>query len=75
MLAELAPDAGLITVIDGHPTTLSWLGAVGTQKVTALGVDQFGQSAALDDVYAAVGIDEASILDAAAAACLTRVGG
>ena len=75
MLAELAPDAVLITVIDGHPTTLSWLGAVGTQKVTALGVDQFGQSAALDDVYAAVGIDEAAILDAAASACLTRIGG
>jgi len=75
LLEELAPDAVLITVIDGHPTALSWLGAVSSQKVTALGVDQFGQSADLDDVYRAVGIDEASILDAAASACLTRIGG
>jgi pyruvate dehydrogenase E1 component len=74
MLGQLAPDAVLITVIDGHPTALSWLGAVGSQKVSALGVDQFGQSGDLDDVYAAVGIDEASILDAAASACLTRMG-
>jgi pyruvate dehydrogenase E1 component len=74
MLAQLAPDAVLITVIDGHPTALSWLGAVGSQKVSALGVDQFGQSGDLGDVYAAVGIDEASILDAAASACLTRMG-
>ncbi len=74
MLDQLAPDAVLITVIDGHPTALSWLGAVGTQKVTALGVDGFGQSADIDDLYRAVGIDEDSILDAAASACLTRLG-
>jgi pyruvate dehydrogenase E1 component len=74
MLGQLASDAVLITVIDGHPTTLSWLGAVGTQKVTALGVDRFGQSADIDDLYRTVGIDEDSILDAAASACLTRLG-
>jgi len=74
MLGQLAPDAVLITVMDGHPTALSWLGAVGTQKVTALGVDGFGQSGDLVDLYRAVGIDEDSILDAAASACLTRLG-
>lgn len=74
MLASLAPDAVLITVIDGHPTALSWLGAVGTQKVTALGVDRFGQSADIDDLYRTLGIDTDSILDAAASACLTRLG-
>lgn len=74
ILGQLAPDAVLITVIDGHPTALSWLGAVGSQKVTALGVDSFGQSGDIDDLYRAVGIDEGSILDAAASACLTRLG-
>lgn len=74
MLGQLAPDAVLITVIDGHPTALSWLGAVGSQKVTALGVDGFGQSGDIEDLYRAVGIDEDSILDAAASACLTRLG-
>ena len=74
MLDQLAPDAVLITVMDGHPTALSWLGAVGTQKVTALGVDQFGQSGDIEDLYHAVGIDTDAIFDAAASACLTRLG-
>ena len=74
MLRQLAPDAVLITVMDGHPTALSWLGAVGTQKVTALGVDRFGQSGDIEDLYRAVGIDTDTILDAAASACLTRLG-
>lgn len=74
MLGRLAPDAVLITVMDGHPTALSWLGAVGSQKVTALGVDSFGQSGDIEDLYRAVGIDTDSILDAAASACLTRLG-
>ncbi|MDA0662996.1 MAG: transketolase, partial [Proteobacteria bacterium] len=72
MLGQLAPDAVLITVIDGHPTALSWLGAVGSQKVSALGVDQFGQSGDIQDLYRNMGIDEDAILDAAASACLTR---
>jgi pyruvate dehydrogenase E1 component len=74
MLSQLASDAVLITVIDGHPTTLSWLGAVGAQKVTALGVDRFGQSGDIEDLYRAMGIDVDAILDAAASACLTRLG-
>ena len=74
MLAQLAPAAVLITVMDGHPSALSWLGAVGTQKVTALGVDQFGQSGDIEDLYHAVGIDTDAICDAAASACLTRLG-
>ena len=74
MLDRLDRDAVLITVIDGHPTTLSWLGAVGTQKVTALGVDRFGQSGDIEDLYRAMEIDTEAILDAAASACLTRLG-
>ncbi|MEX2616779.1 MAG: transketolase [Alphaproteobacteria bacterium] len=73
MLGRLAPDAVLITVIDGHPTALSWLGAVGSQKVSALGVDHFGQSGDIQDLYRNMGIDEEAILDAAASACLTRL--
>ena len=51
LLAPLAPDAALITVLDGHPATLSWLGAVLGHRVKALGVDRFGQSADLVDLY------------------------
>ena len=45
LLAPLAADAALVTVLDGHPATLSWLGAVLGHRVRALGVDRFGQSA------------------------------
>src|SRR5262249_51654360 len=44
LLEPLAPDAALVTVIDGHPATLSWLGAVARQRVQPLGVEHFGQS-------------------------------
>jgi pyruvate dehydrogenase E1 component len=73
MLARLAPDATLITVFDGHPTTLSWLGAVGSQKVSALGVDRFGQSGDIEALYRAMEIDTDAILNAAASACLARL--
>ena len=35
LLAPLAPDAALVTVLDGHPATLSWLGAVRGHRVGA----------------------------------------
>jgi pyruvate dehydrogenase E1 component len=73
LLAPLAPDATLVTVVDGHPATLSWLGAVRGHTVQALGVEHFGQSGDLDDLYRHYHIDAAAILDACAAACLARV--
>jgi pyruvate dehydrogenase E1 component len=72
LLASLAPDAGLVSVIDAHPATLSWLGAVAQHRIYPLGVDHFGQSGDLPDLYRAYGIDSDSILDAAARACLER---
>jgi pyruvate dehydrogenase E1 component len=73
LLAPLAPDAALVTVIDGHPATLSWLGAVRGHSVQALGVEHFGQSGDLADLYRHYHIDTEAILDACAAACLSRV--
>ncbi len=72
LLAALAADAVLVTVLDGHPTTLSWLGAVLGHRVKALGVDRFGQSADLIDLYGVHRLDADAILDACAAACLER---
>jgi pyruvate dehydrogenase E1 component len=60
----------LVTVLDGHPATLSWLGAVLGHRVRALGVDRFGQSADLPDLYRVHGLDAGAILDACAAALL-----
>jgi pyruvate dehydrogenase E1 component len=72
LLDPLGPDAGLVTVLDGHPATLAWLAGVGRHRVQALGVDHFGQSADIPDLYRAHGLDTEAILDACAAACLGR---
>jgi pyruvate dehydrogenase E1 component len=72
LLDPLAPDAAIITVIDGHPSTLSWLGSASRRRVFSLGVEQFGQSGDIPDLYRLYGIDAEAILDACAAACLGR---
>ncbi len=72
LLAPLAPDAALVTVIDGHPASLSWLGAVAQHRIHPLGVEHFGQSGDIPDLYRVYGIDADAILDAAARACLER---
>ncbi len=73
LLSPLAPDAGLVTVLDGHPATLSWLGAVRGHRVHPLGVEHFGQSGDIDDLYRAYRIDMSAILDACAATLLARI--
>ncbi|MFI4988555.1 MAG: transketolase [Alphaproteobacteria bacterium] len=75
LLAPLSAEAGLVTVIDGHPATLSWLGAVARHRVHPLGVDHFGQSGDLPDLYSSYGLDADAILDAAAALMLRGRGG
>jgi pyruvate dehydrogenase E1 component len=70
LLGRLPPDAALVTVSDSHPATLSWLGGVARHKVVPLGVDHFGQSGDLPDLYRYYGIDQDAIVDAAARACL-----
>ena len=72
LLAPLAPDAGLVTLVDGHPAALSWLGAVRGQRVQALGVEHFGQSGDLPDLYRHYRLDLDALIDACAAACLGR---
>ena len=72
LLGTLAPDAALVTVVDAHPASLSWLGGVRGHSVQALGVEHFGQSGDLTDLYRAYRIDSDAILDACAAACLGR---
>jgi pyruvate dehydrogenase E1 component len=73
LLAGLAPDAALVSVIDGHPATLSWLGSVGRHRVAALGVDHFGQSGDIPSLYRVYGLDADRILDAAAALLVERI--
>ncbi len=66
LLSVLAPDAGLVTVIDGSPGSLSWLGGVRGMRVSPLGVDSFGQTGDLPDLYSRYRLDAEAIFDAAA---------
>lgn len=70
LLGGLARRTAIVTVLDGHPATLSWLGAVAGHRVYPLGVDHFGQSGDLNDLYRAYHIDTEAVLDVCAAACL-----
>jgi len=66
LLADLAPGAGLVTVLDGSPGALSWLGGVTGLRVSPLGTDRFGQTGDLPDLYRAYRLDAEAIIDAAA---------
>ncbi len=66
LLAPLAKGAGLITLLDGSPSALSWLGSVRGNRVRALGVERFGQTGDLIDLYRTYRLDMDAILDAAA---------
>ena len=67
LLAEIPPDCGIVTVLDGHPATLAWLGAVHGHRVRPLGVEHFGQTGSIADLYRHYGIDTPAIVAAAAA--------
>jgi pyruvate dehydrogenase E1 component len=67
ILGQLFPDDGptpLVTVLDGHPHTLAFLGSVTCGPSAHLGVSSFGQSGDLESVYAHHGIDTDSIVRA-----------
>jgi pyruvate dehydrogenase E1 component len=73
LLAPLATDAALITVLDGHPATLAWLGSASGRPVYPLGVERFGQSGDIPDLYREYQIDAEAILDRVALACRERL--
>ena len=66
LLGALSPTAGLVTLIDGHPASLSWLGSVRGQRVSPLGVERFGQTGDLNDLYAHHRLDSNAVCDAMA---------
>jgi pyruvate dehydrogenase E1 component len=65
LLAPLPRECGIVTVIDGHPATLAWLGSVRGHRLEALGVEHFGQTGTIDELYRHYGLDANAIIDAA----------
>ena len=67
LLADVPSHCGIVSVLDGHPATLAWLGAVAGHRVRPLGVEHFGQTGSLADLYRHYGIDANAIVAAAQA--------
>jgi pyruvate dehydrogenase E1 component len=71
-LARLFPEGQravpIVTLLDGASHTLAWLGGVYGAPVTALGVDDFGQSGRRAELYRHFGLDPLAIAEAAFAA-------
>jgi pyruvate dehydrogenase E1 component len=57
--------APVVTVLDGASHALSFIGSVFGAPVVPLGVDTFGQSGTIPDLYAYAGIDANHIVEAA----------
>jgi pyruvate dehydrogenase E1 component len=65
MLDNIPRHCLLITVIDGHPATLTWLGGVAGHRTVSLGVEHFGQTGTVETLYRHFGIDAQAIVTAA----------
>ncbi len=61
LLDPLPRDCVIVTVIDGHPATLSWLGGVAGHKTISHGVEHFGQTGTISDLYRHFRIDRQSL--------------
>jgi pyruvate dehydrogenase E1 component len=62
----------VVSVIDGHPSALSWVGSMLGVRAWPLGVTRYGESGTRADLYRDHGIDAASIRRAAQAALADR---
>jgi pyruvate dehydrogenase E1 component len=65
IFSELAP---IVSVHDGASHAMAWLGSALGMPQVALGVDTFGQSGTIHDLYDINDIDSGSIVNAALAA-------
>ncbi|MCX8997400.1 transketolase [Rhizobiaceae bacterium BDR2-2] len=62
LLAGLPRHCTLVTVTDGHPSSLAWLGAIHGHRSIALGVERFGQTGTVQELYRHYGIDKTGIV-------------
>jgi pyruvate dehydrogenase E1 component len=72
LFEPLGRDCGIVTVVDAHPVTLAWLGGVHGHRIKALGVEHFGQTGTIADLYRHHGIDANAIIHAAQAVSTGR---
>ena len=61
----------IISVNDAHSSSLTWIGGALGKKIISLGVDEFGQSGNLKDLYKHYSLDAEAIVDACAQVLIT----
>ena len=64
LISEQERQVPVVTVLDGHPHTLAWLGGALGARVFPLGVTRFGQSGSCKELYKEYRIDVSSIVAA-----------
>lgn len=67
LAAEIPANCSIVTVIDGHPATLAWLGSVRGHRTRSLGIEHFGQTGTIAELYRHYGVDTQAIMAAAQA--------
>ncbi|MEI6487031.1 MAG: transketolase [Sphingomonadales bacterium] len=70
LLAPLRPGGRLVTLCDAAPASLSWLGSVHGHRSVPLGVEVFGQTGDLVDLYRLHGLDADAVVAAMARALI-----
>ena len=65
LIPEVERQCPIVTVMDGHPHAMSFLGSVFGARTVALGVDQYGQSGSRHELYDHYQIGVNSIVRAA----------
>lgn len=64
LLRAAGPSAPIVTVHDAATHAMAWVGSVLGQTVVPVGVDRFGESGTIEEVYRLVGLDTAAIVNA-----------
>ncbi|WP_018387845.1 transketolase [Ancylobacter sp. FA202] len=67
LLDAVPPGCAIISAVDAHPATLGCLGSVHGHRARALGVEHFGQTGTIADLYRHFGIDAQGMVRAAQA--------
>lgn len=69
LLSQVGSHAPVVTVHDAASHAMAWVGSVLGQRVVPVGVDRFGESGTVSELYRALGLDAASIVNAGLTAC------
>ena len=66
LFTDTEKNSVIVSIMDAHSSSLTWVGGAVGKKTISLGVDEFGQSGNLKDLFHNYSIDADAIVDACA---------